>query len=548
MNNQEEKIIFLTYLRKSSESEDKQVLSIESQEEELDKIRKNEKLNIKEVLQESHSAKARGQRAVFNEMIKKIEKGEANGILLWNVNRLSRNAGDTGIVIDLFDTGKLCVVKTPSQIFRNTPNDKFLLNLFCSQAKLENDTKGEDVKRGQRRKIKLGWKPGVAPSGYLNDKHNDKGCRKIFTDPDRFSQVRKMWDLLLSGAYTPPKILDIANNEWGFRTIRRRKEGGRPLSRSSIYTMFTNIFYAGIIEYKGEQYIGKHEPMITLDEFDKAQEILGRKGKPRPQKHYFPFTGMIRCGECGAMITAEHKIKRQKNGNVHRYLYYHCTKRKLNNLPTKCSQKTLEIKELEKQVYKTLKEIEVPKEFAQWALDVLREENKKESSERTVIIAKFQRQYNDCVQMIDNLIDMRARGEITKEDFERRNKALSLERDRLKRQMDKIDKGVDDWIKKAEEVFNFADDAAERFKKGNPETKKKYLHDLGSNRLLKNQIITLDVEKPLLVVRAMAKEVNRIFEKFEPVKNGLNKRTLGNLFAQSPALLQRQDSNLRPSG
>lgn len=537
---------YFAYCRKSSEGEEKQALSIETQIAKAKEI--FGKLKIVEILEEKKSAFTPYNRPVFAEMIERIKRGEANGIIAWHPDRLSRNEVDAATITYMIRTGQIKDLKFGSYSFDNSPEGIMMLQMALSQSQYYSAKLGKDVKRGLEQKIKMGWKPGVAPPGYLNEKFNEKGYKTILKDPERFHLIRKMWDMLLSGIYTPPRILEIANNEWGFRTLKRKKEGGKPLARSSIYTIFTNIFYAGIIEYQGEQYIGKHEPMITLDEFDKSQEILGRKGKPRPQKHYFPFTGMIRCGECGAMITAEHKVKRQKNGNTHRYLYYHCTKRKGNNVHTYCSQRTLEVKELEKQVYKALKGIEIPKEFAQWALEVLKEENKKQASERTLIIARNQRQYNDCVQMIDSLIDMRARGELTAEDYKRRRKTLDLDRERLKRQNDRIDKGVDDWIKKAEEVFNFADDAAERFKKGDPDTKKKFLHDLGSNRLLKNRIITVEVEKPLLAVGEMAKEVNLIFERLEPVKNGLNKETLGNMFAQSPALLQRQDSNLRPSG
>ena len=138
---------YIIYCRKSSEQEDRQVLSIESQRKELEDVAKREKLKIVEIIEESHSAKKLG-RPKFAELTKKIDSGFANGLLVWNASRISRNSIDTGKVVYLMDEGKLLEVRTPSQMFRNIPNDKFLLNLFCSQAKLENDNKGEDVKRG----------------------------------------------------------------------------------------------------------------------------------------------------------------------------------------------------------------------------------------------------------------------------------------------------------------------------------------------------------------------------------------------------------------
>src|SRR3989338_5815213 len=97
------------------------------------------------------------------------------------------------------DEGKLLEVRTPSQTFRNTPNDKFLLNLFCSQAKLENDNKGEDVKRGLRAKVQAGISPAPAPVGYLNDKYAERGNKTVIVDQERFETVRRMFDLMLTG-------------------------------------------------------------------------------------------------------------------------------------------------------------------------------------------------------------------------------------------------------------------------------------------------------------------------------------------------------------
>jgi len=140
MNEGNATIEYYIYTRKSTESEDKQVLSIDSQTDELKKIAHDNKIRIKGIESEAHSAKAPG-RPVFNKMIKEIEAGKAQGLLVWHANRLSRNSVDTGLIIYLLDIGKLKEVRTPGQIFRDNPNDKFLLNLFCSQAKLENDSR-----------------------------------------------------------------------------------------------------------------------------------------------------------------------------------------------------------------------------------------------------------------------------------------------------------------------------------------------------------------------------------------------------------------------
>lgn len=138
----EQSINYCLYARKSSESDERQAMSIDSQIKEMGDLARKENLIIKEVRQESHSAKESGQRPVFVQLLEDIRNGIFNGILAWDASRISRNAGDLGETIDLMDQGKLIKIKTFSQTFSNTPNEKFLLMILCSQAKLENDQKG----------------------------------------------------------------------------------------------------------------------------------------------------------------------------------------------------------------------------------------------------------------------------------------------------------------------------------------------------------------------------------------------------------------------
>jgi site-specific DNA recombinase len=168
---------YCLYARKSTESEERQVLSIDSQIKEMLQLAEREGLEVVAMKRESHSAKETGQRPVFNEIVEELRDGKFNGILTWAPDRISRNAGDLGKIVDLMDSGKLEEIRTYSQSFRNNPNEKFLLMILGSQAKLENDNRGINVKRGLRTRVEMGLWPGVAPLGYLNQKLMDKKCQ-----------------------------------------------------------------------------------------------------------------------------------------------------------------------------------------------------------------------------------------------------------------------------------------------------------------------------------------------------------------------------------
>jgi DNA invertase Pin-like site-specific DNA recombinase len=188
----EEKLKYCLYCRKSSESEERQVMSIDSQIKEMLNIAEREKLEIVNIKREAHSAKETGQRPVYNEMIADLKEGKFNAILTWAPDRISRNAGDLGMVVDLMDAGKLKEIKTHSQTFTNNPNEKFLLMILGSQAKLENDNRGINVKRGRRTRVEMGLWPALAPLGYLNVREYDKKGQLIL-DPNRAPIVKKMF-------------------------------------------------------------------------------------------------------------------------------------------------------------------------------------------------------------------------------------------------------------------------------------------------------------------------------------------------------------------
>ena len=196
-------IRFFLYARKSTESDDRQVLSIDSQIEETQKMAAAQGLKIVGVFKEQMSAKATG-RPKFNEMMDRIEKGEANGIIAWHPDRLARNASDSGRIIDLLDRDMILDLKFNQYNFEKTPQGKFMLTIMMGQAKYFSDNLGENVKRGNRSKLSLGWLPGLAPLGYLNklDDHT------IIQDPERAPIIRRIFDSVLLGT-SPLQIVQL---------------------------------------------------------------------------------------------------------------------------------------------------------------------------------------------------------------------------------------------------------------------------------------------------------------------------------------------------
>lgn len=324
-------IKYCLYARKSTEQEDKQALSIDSQVNEMQELAERENLEIVEIKRESHSSKEVGQRPIYNELINEIKQGKFNGILTWAPDRLSRNAGDLGAVVDLMDQKLLLEIRTYGQKFTNNPNEKFLLMILGSQAKLENDNKMVNVKRGLRARCEMGLWPSVPPTGYLPNPDRKKKC-VVILDEHRSHVIKQMYEKVAYNGWSGRKLFRWLKEEVDFRT-----KNGKHLTLSNIYIILKNTFYYGEFEYpkgSGNWYTGKHTPIITKDLYTQVQRKITNEHKVRTQRKEFAFTRMITCGLCGSGVTADEKFKTQKNGNVHRYVYYGCTK--FNDKNCKC--------------------------------------------------------------------------------------------------------------------------------------------------------------------------------------------------------------------
>ena len=328
-------IKYICYCRKSTDEKDRQVLSLDAQTTELKEFASREKLQIIDFVVESKTAKEPG-REKFAEVLKRIEKGEANGILSWHPDRLARNSIDGGRVIYLLDIGKLSDLKFPTFWFDNTPQGKFMLNIAFGQSKYYVDNLSENVKRGIREKLRRGIWPKQAPLGY----YNDLKVKTIEVDPEKSKIVKKAFGKFGEGNVSYSEIARMM-----FRGGMVRKGDG-VLKVDQVKNMLSNQFYTGFFLYSGEIYKGSHKTFISKDLFKSVQKQMERLSKPRLKGHNFPFTGFIRCAECGSAITAETHLKNYKRTNRKVvYNYYRCTK----SLGP-CGQKYIREEEIEKQI------------------------------------------------------------------------------------------------------------------------------------------------------------------------------------------------------
>jgi DNA invertase Pin-like site-specific DNA recombinase len=384
---------YFIYARKSTDDEDRQILSIEAQLTELREFAKRENLFVYKEWVEAKTAKEPG-RLVFNEMLKAIEKGEAEGIIAWHPDRLSRNSVDGGKIIYLLDKGIIKDLKFPTYRIDNTAQGKFMLSIAFGQSKYYIDALSENIKRGFRQKLRKGIWPQMAPLGYLNDRQT----RTIVIDKDKAPLVKKAFELYSTGNYTFSHLRDKIN------ACGLTGPKNKTLSASNYQDMLMNPIYFGLMRYNGELYEGKHEPIITKKLFDKCQIVMRQRGKPKKSVKQFVFRGLMRCGECGRMITAE-----IQKGHV----YYRCTKRLTN-----CKQKYIREEELATQIRAVIKKVSLSDDWAQNILSELDKDKEQFAQSSLTHLQNLKKSLSEIEAKISRLIDIYLEGTLTLEEYQ----------------------------------------------------------------------------------------------------------------------------------
>ncbi len=485
-------IKYFIYCRKSSEDEERQILSIEAQLTELRDFAKQNSLFVVKEYYESKTAKEPG-REVFNEMLSEIEKGVAQGILAWNPDRLARNSIDGGKVIYLVDTGKITSLKFPTFWFEATPQGKFMLSVAFGQAKYYTDNLRENILRGIRQKIRRGELSAKAPLGYFNEPR----LRTIEPDKKTFRKVKESLEAFANGQYTLTRIRDK------MFSLGLVGKDGKPLHLSSILRILTNPFYYGHFRYRGEVHEGTHKPMISKKLFDRIQEALVVNGKPRKKREdkNFYFLGFATCGECGYAITAERKIK--KNGKI--YHYYHCT---FKSKTVVCSQtRFLREEVLAEQVKGLVQKVSLPDEWREKYLERLDKETGEARHSSDIFVQNLKGKIADLKTKIDRLTDGYLSGSFELAEYQETKNRLMSEKKTLGEQLGDFERKGNRWLGLMRNWIIEANQALNLTKQENLPAMRDFLITIGSNRRLASGTLSVDFKKPFNFLADLPHEV-----------------------------------------
>lgn len=536
------------YTRKSTEGDDRQVLSLSAQHDENKKIIDANGLKVVKLYKESLSASKPNHRPLFNEMIENLRAGKANGIVCWQLNRLSRNPQEHGIIQQLLQDGIIQAIYTHDRTYR--PEDNALL--FSVESGMSNQFIQElksNVKRGMKAKNKLGGINGVAPQGYLNDRLE----KTIVPDPKNFPLVRKAFDMYLTGKYAVPEIIKTMNEDWGFLTTKHKNSGNKPISRNTFYNMLKNPIYKGYVadfEEEGVLHKGSWEPMISEEEFDRIQLLLGltKNGNPRNLRpkisinsKHFELKGLFHCGSCGCSITAELKKKTLKNGSVEEYIYYHCTHKRKG-----CTEKgCIREEKLYEQIYAILDSYSISEKLYTWGLEIIKDIQAKEIAERNNIQDMQSFKIEQIRSQLKKLLEMATKSIIEEDEYEAEAKKLKKSLADMEQARIDYEERNKNWCEIVGKTLNLLQNPNNRFDSTTCiGEKRSILQSLGYNHIITDKKISFTPYPWIEEIQKASKNSNltgkKVITDTDRIKNGSKEPLFETWYA-------RRDSNPRPN-
>lgn len=268
----------------------------------------------------AESAKRGAERSVFNQMLKWVKanarKQDINYILAHKLDRTCRNIRDAVRLQELEDT---CGVKLAfvENHFGPGAAGALSFNVMAAVAQYYSDNLRAEVLKGIEERVRQGWAPGLAAFGYVNVAGENENI--VQAHPVNAKAVRRIFGLYVTGTKTFQQIGDILQQEgYVYRKSQPR------FHRMAISYILNNPFYTGLVRFRGELYVGKHEPLIDKATFEDCQRLLKGKNRRTNKVNHYLAGGIFVCAHCGFGITGERIVRKQKNGNVHEYIYYRC--------------------------------------------------------------------------------------------------------------------------------------------------------------------------------------------------------------------------------
>lgn len=441
------------YIRVSTAKQGKGVSLVE-QKSAITIYAKRHNLTVVRWFEELETA-AKSGRPVFSKMVALLKKKNIAGVIIHKIDRSARNMRDWSDLTEMADVFGLQIHFVQESVNLLKDNDRLSADMQAVVASHYIRNLRQETIKGLYGRLKQGIYPFNAPIGYLND---GSGKPKII-DPIKGPLVKKIFRLYLTEQLG---IIDLANYMYK-EGLRNNREG--KVTKNGISKILNNPFYAGIMKVKGKTFLGKHEPLISVNQFELAQNILIGKTTSKARKHDFTYSRLIKCAGCGRSLIGEV----QKGIN-----YYRCHTKS-------CSFKCIREDSFEKNILDLLENLELSKKEADMLKKyVLHQLSKNEGLKKKRKLS-IDLQISQTENKIDQLLDLLLNGVIETEAYEQKNQNLLIQLQKFKKHRESINVGNRYFEQRLEEFIELTLGLHSSYIKASKEKKRYTVKKVASN-------------------------------------------------------------------
>jgi site-specific DNA recombinase len=286
---------------------------------------------VDEYIERAESAKT-NNRPELNVMLKRIkEQRDIDYVILWKVDRFARNRRDDANMLFEIELAGARLISATENIDQ-TPAGRLMHGMLASFAEYYSRNLANEVIKGSTEKAKRGGTPNRAPLGYLNSREQlaqGGEVRTVVIDPVRGPIITWAFESYATGLYSLSDLAILLEAR-GLHSRGSRRQAPQPLNQARVQELLSNSYYTGIVSYRGKQYPGRHEPLVSQELFDKVQAVLTshQLSGERDRKHQHYLKGTIRCGTCGCRL-----VYSRNKGNGGLYEYFVCPRNQRGNCP-----------------------------------------------------------------------------------------------------------------------------------------------------------------------------------------------------------------------
>jgi DNA invertase Pin-like site-specific DNA recombinase/cell division protein FtsB len=487
---------YYAYIRKSSEDKKRQIQSIPKQYKWCKTEAERRGLKIDKFFEDSSSAHKLNRKG-FKDMISAIEKSkEPIGIITWKISRLARNPIDEGVIKYAFMRKKITHILARDREYRENEN-QIIMGVDFGQATQFSIELSKDVKEGMNKKVSSGYRPVKAPYGYINDPVGLKGEKKIFVDDKYFKPIQEFLKSFATGVYSVPELRKKMTEKGIFA------RSNRPFSNSSLYLILKRRFNCGEYYWQGKLIKGKHKPMITVEEYEDIQFLLGRDQKISQSKYQNYYSGFIKCSNCKSCITGYSKTKLNRFKGVSTYHYLKCVNKDKN-----CTQKPLTRAVIDNEVLLILQGLTLSESIIDFVLVKLEEVQEQEENQDAKKIQLLKRRNTEIENEITVLGEKLIKGIVKDDLYMKMNKKLEEEASLVLQKIKNQEKQTELDFDKVRSLFEFTLHAQEKFQSGSFEQRKKILNIIGSNFLINGEKLSIELSLAFSII----KKIKHLFD------------------------------------